>query len=360
MKFAAIFLACVVAAQAATYSCESYEYWCAHDFHVLPSRSYYCYTVPFNSQWCTSKYYADCLVEFPKAVGKSCEAESTDHLTCVSSYEVKLEAARKTIKTDLEAGLKTLTDKIDSIHAVYMETFKRYLKTIIHDYCQEFEDRVAKYQGELDVARSTAVDNFNAAVAKAIARVKAFHDQIIQQFHNCLATRALKLKSYNSKMEQRSTDMISKYQTSLDAVVAKRVAFVKKTLEKIYGGNTKNKKLPVIMFKYECDLENEVAALVSDFRVKVNEAVEQLKESYRCNYKCFFTTGCYTFAKRSYTRSCVRFPSTQKYSYKLVGLCAFNADWSGSTYNCLRTCTVGKILELSQFHFKPSPKSTFL
>ena len=107
--------------------------------------------------------------------------ESTDHLTCVSSYEVKLEAARKTIKTDLEAGLKTLTDKIDSIHAVYMETFKRYLKTIIHDYCQEFEDRVAKYQGELDVARSTAVDNFNAAVAKAIARVKVFHDQIIQQ-----------------------------------------------------------------------------------------------------------------------------------------------------------------------------------
>ena len=55
------------------------------------------------------------------------------------------------------------------------------------------------------------------------------------RFHNCLATRALKLKSYNSKMEQRSTDMISKYQTSLDAVVAKRVAFVKKTLEKIYG-----------------------------------------------------------------------------------------------------------------------------
>ena len=67
-------------------------------------------------------------------------------------------------------------------------------------------------------------------------------------------------------------------------------------------GATKNKSLPVVMFKYECDLENEVTVLVSDFRVKVNDAVESLKESYRCNNKCFFTARGPSFSKKNYAR----------------------------------------------------------
>merc|ERR1712168_1110838 len=36
MKFVVAFLACIVAAQAATFDAPSYEYWCAHSFHVCP------------------------------------------------------------------------------------------------------------------------------------------------------------------------------------------------------------------------------------------------------------------------------------------------------------------------------------
>jgi len=342
MKFAAIFLACAVAAQAVTYPSESYEQWCASDFNVFPPCSCYSYNVPFNSQWCTSKYYADCLVEFPKTVGKSSCEESTDHLTCVSSYELKLEAARQTIKTELDAGLKPFTDKLDNIHATYMATLKQYLKRFNHDYCQEREDRIAKYQKKLDAARNTAVTTFTDATTKAIARIKTFHDQIVKQFHNCLATRTTRLSSYNVKMDKRAVEIVAMYQTSLTAVVAKRVAFVKSVLQKIYDGVTKNKSLPVVMFKYECDLENEVTVLISDFRAKVNEAVESLKESYRCNNKCFFTTKGPSFSKKNYARPRVQFPTTPKYSYKLVGLCAFNADWNGAAYKGLRTCTIAE------------------
>merc|ERR1712121_585172 len=66
MKFVVAFLACIVAAQAATFSCPSYDYWCAHNFHVLPRNSYYCYRIHFNHAWCTGAYYRDILVEFPK------------------------------------------------------------------------------------------------------------------------------------------------------------------------------------------------------------------------------------------------------------------------------------------------------
>ena len=107
--------------------------------------------------------------------------ESTDHLTCVSSYELKLEAARQTIKTELDAGLKPFTDKVDNIHASYMATLKQYLKRFNHDYCQECEDRIAKYQKKLDAARNTAVTTFTDAITKAIARIKIFHDQIVKQ-----------------------------------------------------------------------------------------------------------------------------------------------------------------------------------
>merc|ERR1739838_1139204 len=77
---------------------------------------------------------------------------------------------------------------------------------------------------------------------------------------------------------------------------------------------------------------------MGEFRKKVEAVVAQLKESYRCNYKCYFQIGCRGFSRRSYSRSCVRFPLPPCYSYKLTGLCAFNADWNGCAYNCLRTC----------------------
>merc|ERR1739838_164019 len=92
------------------------------------------------------------------------------------------------------------------------------------------------------------------------------------------------------------------------------------------------------MVEYKKKLEDEVDLLVKEFRKKVEAVVKQLEESYRCNYKCYFQIGCRGFSRRSYSRSCVRFPSPLCYSYKLTGLCAFNADWNGCAYNCLRTC----------------------
>merc|ERR1712038_1703362 len=74
----------------------------------------------------------------------------------------------------------------------------------------------------------------------------------------------------------------------------------------------------------------------------VDAAVKEMKENYRCNYKCFFQTGCFGFSRRSFSRSCVRFPTPPKYNFKFFGMCAFNADWNGCAYSCLRTCSVAE------------------
>merc|ERR1739838_965002 len=46
------------------------------------------------------------------------------------------------------------------------------------------------------------------------------------------------------------------------------------------------------MVEYQKKLEDEVDLLVKEFRKKVEAVVAQLKESYRCNYKCYFQIGC--------------------------------------------------------------------
>jgi len=337
MKFVAVFLACIVAAQAATYSCPSYSYWCSHNFHVLPPTSYYCYTVPFKSNWCSAQYYADCLVEFPTKQQDSCDAEYDDLDTFISGYEDKLLGARQTIEGELNEGLPAFTAQIDGLHETYLAAFKLYLKNCYAEGTAEYTAKVDDYEIELGEARTKALENFATAVTNAIARIETFHAKIISSFKTCLENRTCRITSYNSQLDQRATDIKAKYTERLTAIITKRIDWVKAVFEKLYAGKADG--YTAAMEKYECDLIIQLAVLTGDFNGKVDEAVTQLKDSYRCNSKCYFNIGCYGFSQRSYSRSCVRFPTPPKYTFKFVGMSAFNADWNGCAYNCLRTCT---------------------
>merc|ERR1712202_43966 len=106
---------------------------------------------------------------------------------------------------------------------------------------------------------------------------------------------------------------------------------------KLYVGTDGNANAAVE--KLQCALIIQMAVFTGDFNGKVDQAVTQMKDSYRCNYKCSFNTGCYGFSRKSYSRSCVRFPAPEKCSYKLFRMCAFNADWIGCAFKSLTTCT---------------------
>jgi len=339
MKFIVAFLACIVAAQASTFSCPTYDYWCSHNFHVLPPRSYYCYTVPFNSAWCTSQYYADCLLEFPKAEGTSCEAEKTDVESCIRTYTTKLETARGTIRTTLEEGLEPFTNTIDALHLQYVNTYKAYLKLVHDEGTTEYNTKVSDYEAELLAIKNQAITDFNNAVDAAMTRIESFHTQIIAQFRSCLVSRTAKINSYNTQLDTRVTSIVSQYRTRLEAIVTKKVTWVRSVFDKLYAGKEKHADHEAAMTAYNTELSRQVDTDVSAFESELATAVNELKTSYRCNSKCYFQTGCYGFSRRSYSRSCVRLPSPPKTSYKLVGIGAFKADWNGCAYRCLRTCT---------------------
>jgi len=343
MKFVAVFLACLVAVQATSVAVPPYNYWCSHNFHVLPPRSYYCYTVPFKSEWCSAKYYADCLIEFPKSQeDNTCDAELTDVDAFLSEYENKLANARQNIESEMNQGLTSFTEEIDQIHATYLENFKNYLKNVYDENSDEYSSRVVAYETELGEAKTQALANFATAVSKAMARIADFHQKIIASFKTCLESRTARINEYNTKMDERATEIKNKYAESLNEFVTKRINWVKKVFEKLYADTDKADSYAAAMEKYECDLIIQIAVLTGDFNSKVDAAIIKMKESYRCNNKCYFSTGCYGFSQKSFSRSCVQFPSPPKYSFKFFGMSAFNADWNGCAFKNLKTCTAAE------------------
>ena len=66
---------------------------------------------------------------------------------------------------------------------------------------------------------------------------------------------------------------------------------------------TKDANHDAAMEAYYNELCDQLAIDVAAFQGEVDTAVAALKESYRCNYKCYFQTGCYGFSRKSYSRS---------------------------------------------------------
>merc|ERR1739838_44694 len=197
---------------------------------------------------------------------------------------------------------------------------------------------VKAYAEILKASRDQADKNYVAAVKSAIARIELFHGQILARFRSCITGRDAKINSYEGQLKCRIESMITRYHNQLKAIASRRHCFVVSIFHKLYAGTGHANTSTAKMVEYKKKLEDEVDLLVEEFRKKVEAVVAQLKETWGCNYKCYFQIGCRGFSRRSYSRSCVRFPSPPCYSYKLTGLCAFNADWNGCAYNCLRTC----------------------
>merc|ERR1711872_870522 len=266
-KFIAVLLACVVAAHAATSACPSYSYWCANGFRVLPSRSVYCYTVPFKSSWCSAETYADILAEFPKtnADGKDCEGEITDMEGYLNTIREKLAAARGQVKEEMMGKKEGFLADVQSIHDDYIATFTRYYKSACADQQSDFEEKLAAYKKELAEAKEEAGKNFDKAVEKAIERIAAFHEKIVASF-----------ESFNTKMDARAAEMKKCYEDRVKPSVNKRIDWITKVLKKIYEGAdaTKVAVYEAVIEKYTCDMVFEIAAYTNDYKKELAEAKE--------------------------------------------------------------------------------------
>jgi len=339
-------VACFVAAQAT--SLPSYQSWCNSNFWLFPDQSYYRYTLPFNRAWCTPQFY-DFLKEFPQPVlggTDMCEAEQAD-ITCITAgYKTKLADKRTEFKCLLEAGLPAFKQAIDQIHATYQSNFETNLQRVLCRTSSEYILKVAQYSGELTKLKNAAVCRFNNSVTQIMAKIKSFHEQIIANFESCLTTRKSRVDSYILRLNQRSTEIQQRYASCITDAITKRVSWVRSVFTALYSNQIKQATdFETAMSNYKTMLDCEKANLIAAFKTKIDAAVLKLKNSYRCNYKCYFNTGCYGFSRRSYRRSCTRLPSPPRYNYKLVSVSAFKPQWKG----CRSSTVPAKTTTTEQF-----------
>merc|ERR1712032_451263 len=305
------------------------DYWCSHSFHVLPPRHFYCYRIPFNRSWCTTKFYADCLIEYPRPTGlhpKMCENERPVE-DLVREVTTKLAAARQRIENDLNKNLGTFISQIDNLHAQYIQTFTTYLKRAYGENCPQLAARVLAYTAELNAAKTAAVAQFRASIRSIMARIESFHGQLIARFRSCLTSRKARIDQFNIQIAQRVNAIVSHYRARLMAIVNKKVEFVRCIYERLYEGKQKPANF---------------ADFLAKFQAQLGLYVTQMKESYRWNSRCLFRTGCYGFSRKSFSRSCFRMPCAPRTSCKLIGVGPFKVDWHGCAYRSLRTCSVAE------------------
>merc|ERR1719427_1710679 len=273
------------------FACPSYQYWACHQFHVMPPKNLYCYTIHFNRAWCTTQHYCDILVEYPKCLDKkTCEEEKTDIDAIIAGLTTKLAEARTTIETEITKNRDTFTTQIETVHAEYVKALKDYLKRCYSPDSYTYTQKVACYEAELAGCRIHAINNLETAVRNAMSRIEVFHAQLLARFRSCLTKRSEAIKTYNHKIDHTATCYVTRYRTKLEEVKTKKTAFL-----------------------------------------------VEIKENYRCGYKCFFSTFSKDFTKKTFSKSGSKFPSMPKADCKLVAVGPFLVDRKACEIKNLKT-----------------------
>jgi len=334
MKYFAVFLACIVAAQAATFHCPSYEFWCAHSFHVLPERSYYCLTVPFDNCWVTPDFYKHELINFPqKLIGGFEEEKDVDAL--VKELETKLKEAREKIKKNLMKGIDSYSENLQNLHKFYVSHFKQYYSYVVSDPAVVAK-KTAEYAAELAAMHKRALADYEKAVDASILKVQYFHEQLVAQFRQTCTKRDSRVKAYCTELESKATQYVNSYKMRLDQILLKKVAFVKKVFTLLYSDKVMHESFDEAIAEYEKLLKEEVAKLVAEFKVLVQQVTHKLKEAWRCSFIVCFSNGCYVIAEHR-IRVKVEFPAAPHTACRFCGVASYQADWAGCAYTKLKS-----------------------
>merc|ERR1712038_1998699 len=316
-----------------SFACPAYQYWAQHQFHCLPPKQLYCYTIQFNQAWCTTQFYHDILVEYPKCyTWETCEPEKENLEALLSEITSKLTAARQRIEIQMKSHSTTFITRIDHVHAQWLHAFKLYLSRCYNPDSYFYCHKVEAYQAELETAKKHALINIQTCVRANIAKIEAFHTQLIATFRSCLIKRLSALKEFSVKIEHSALLCINHYRQTLQALVTKKVHFITSVFNKLYAHKEKPAQWAQFLATLRAELESKLVVDLKAFEKHVQEILVHIKDAYRCNYKCLIRTGCYQFSKKTFIRNCVRLPHPPCPQLKLAGCHAFKLDWKPAHY----------------------------
>merc|ERR1712038_2198375 len=171
------------------------------------------------------------------------------------------------------------------------------------------------------------------------AKIQAIHTSLVASFRSCLVQRASQMKSYFMKLEHSAATYVDRYRNTLLAVLNKKVTFVTNVFNQLYVGKDKPAKYAEFLEQLKKELTTKLEADLVEFRKHIESILVEMKDSYRCNYKCLIRSSCYQFAKKSQFSKCLRFPNPPKADCNLSTVHAFRVDWHGIDVSNLKKGT---------------------
>merc|ERR1711872_521545 len=327
MKCVAILLACIVAVSATVdYSCPDAS--SAKTVYVPEPKvdsSVYCVNLKTEQKWFTTAYYlqegdmANCADEPPKDLVENMRKALAKRL---------LEIVEEMNKQWEPEGFKKA---IDEAHAAALKTYAEDLVAAKKAATEAEAADLPEYKlfaSKLALKLNSAKLQFDCAVKRIQSRLACYHTQILSRFEQCLNMRKCRITSYENKMEDRKKQMVDNYKKSLARVTEAKHAFVKKTLEALFKcdkAEYDSQEIEKKIGQYKANLEACDKELWEKYEKDLADACKEMEDTYKCEYRCTFNSGCYSFSRSSYSRKCVQFPKPERVSYKLAGVSPFKA-----------------------------------
>jgi len=348
MKIVAVFLACIVASQAAVFNIPDYEYWCNQNFCVVPHQSYYSYKVNFNQAWCQGHFYRGILCEFPKCfVPKGCEAEE-NAAGRISEIEQRLAHVRQQIYGELMQGQEQWIKMLMDLNHQYVCTFRDYYQHATNCAYSELEGRLKQYSDELEGYKQQGIARYNGNVHEIMQRIEQYHCHLVDQFKGCLQKRQHQIGGIHGKMGERAQHYVNVYKEKLDHLRTKKVTYVRHTFATIYKGKAMPSEFEDVIKQWEEEMVRYDQTLVQGFYTKVMQAAQMIEKDYRCTYVCYFRNGCYSIGRKQ--SKCGDLPVAPKCNFNFSHVGAFSAEWNGVAYKTLKTCSKKEQESGGEFH----------
>merc|ERR1712003_498406 len=328
MKCVAILLAIVVAVAAkdetaATSACPEIDQ--AKYVYVAEPRVNSCVysnRLDVPKEWFTAKFYLDDghIENVPKEGENQCDQEIAADILDGSKFTKALDKRRGQLvdllnaqwgKDETEGFCKIIHDEHQKVLGEYEQALSDAGREGVITESSEYK----AFKSKLDSRKTMAKSQFDCSVTSATSRLQCYHQRIVSRIVQCLSMRKCRIASYDNKMEERKEQMIERYRKSLERVTEAKVKFVTKTLNALYADNEEQKTLDDIaanILKYESNMKECDKALVADYTLKLGQAISEMESNYKCEYKCTFNTGCYSYNRSSYNRKCVTFPTPKK------------------------------------------------
>merc|ERR1711872_419685 len=350
MKCVAILLACIVAVSATVdYSCPDAS--SAKTVYVPEPKvdsSVYCVNLKTEQKWFTTAYYLQegDISNFPKEGGE--DANCTDEPPKDLVENMRKALAKRLLEIVEEMNKQWEPEgfkkAIDEAHAAALKTYAEDLVAAKKAATEAEAADLPEYKlfaSKLALKLNSAKLQFDCAVKRIQSRLACYHTQILSRFEQCLNMRKCRITSYENKMEDRKKQMVDNYKKSLARVTEAKHAFVKKTLEALFKcdkAEYDSQEIEKKIGQYKANLEACDKELWEKYEKDLADACKEMEDTYKCEYRCTFNSGCYSFSRSSYSRKCVQFPKPERVSYKLAGVSPFKATWKGGCIPAKKTC----------------------